>query len=58
MNYLNEIYVFGYGVETVWKLSGTTLLDQLLIQTSNSFAGLLLFVIRFFAFHGGICEGK
>ncbi|KAL5573502.1 hypothetical protein UlMin_023099 [Ulmus minor] len=50
MFYLNEISVFGHGVETARKLSGTTPHDQLLIQTSNSFAGLLLFVVGFLLF--------
>ncbi|KAL5560194.1 hypothetical protein UlMin_036405 [Ulmus minor] len=56
MNYINEIYVFGQGVKTVQKLSGTTSHDQLLIQTSNSFAGLLLFVVRFFLFMVGFVK--
>ncbi|XP_057954588.1 uncharacterized protein LOC131148716 [Malania oleifera] len=47
MLYLNEISVFGHGMETAKKLQGSTPHDQLLIQTSNSFAGLLLFVIGF-----------
>ena len=50
MFYLNEISVFGHGAETARKLSGSTPHDQLLIQTSNSFAGLLLFVIGFLLF--------
>ncbi|CAH1433714.1 unnamed protein product [Lactuca virosa] len=39
---LNEISVFGHGIETARKLSGSTPHDQLLIQTSHSFVGLLL----------------
>lgn len=50
MFYFKEISVFGHGVETARKLSGSTPHDQLLVQTSNSFAGLLLFVIGFFLF--------
>lgn len=43
--YLNEISVFGHGIETATKLLGSSPHDQLLVQTSNSFAGLLLVVI-------------
>ncbi|KAJ0971945.1 hypothetical protein J5N97_019904 [Dioscorea zingiberensis] len=50
MFYLNEIAVFGHGRETATKLQGSTPHDQLLIQTSESFAGLLLFVIGFLLF--------
>ncbi|KAL5793770.1 hypothetical protein ACOSP7_002364 [Xanthoceras sorbifolium] len=50
MFYLKEVYVFGHGVETAVKLSGSTPHDQLLIQISNSFAGLLLFVVGFLLF--------
>ncbi|KMZ60815.1 hypothetical protein ZOSMA_56G00460 [Zostera marina] len=46
--YLKEISVFGYGPETARKLEGSTPHDKLLIQTSYSFAGLLLFAIGFF----------
>lgn len=45
MFYLNEISVFGHGTETAMKLLGSTPHDQLLIQISDSFAGLLLVVI-------------
>lgn len=45
MFYLNEMAVFGLGQETARKLQGSTPHDQLLIQTSDSFAGLLLFAI-------------
>ncbi|XP_027127362.1 uncharacterized protein LOC113770558 [Coffea eugenioides] len=47
MFYLNEISAFGHGIETAKKMLGSTPHDQLLIQISNSFAGLLLFVIGF-----------
>ncbi|KAK4385979.1 hypothetical protein Sango_2468500 [Sesamum angolense] len=42
---LKEISVLGHGVETARMLSGSTPHDQLLVQTSNSFAGLLLVLI-------------
>ncbi|KAK9131793.1 hypothetical protein Scep_011321 [Stephania cephalantha] len=45
MFYLREISVFGHGLETANKLLGSTPHDQLLIQTSDAFAGLLLCVI-------------
>ncbi|MBA0772731.1 hypothetical protein Gotri_008063, partial [Gossypium trilobum] len=50
MFYLHEIYILGHGVETAPKLLGSTPHDQLLIQTSNSFVGLLLFVVGFLVF--------
>ncbi|KAL0924482.1 hypothetical protein M5K25_005314 [Dendrobium thyrsiflorum] len=50
MFYLNEISVFGHGPETARKLLGSTPHDQLLIQISDSFAGLLLFAIGFLLF--------
>ncbi|CAK7322460.1 unnamed protein product [Dovyalis caffra] len=50
MFYLKEIYVLGHGIETAQKLSGSTPHDQLLIQISNSFAGLLMFVLGFLVF--------
>ncbi|KAL3509359.1 hypothetical protein ACH5RR_028760 [Cinchona calisaya] len=50
MFYLNEISVFGHGIETARKILGSTPHDQLLIQISDSFAGLLLFVIGFLLF--------
>ncbi|GKU96454.1 hypothetical protein SLEP1_g9686 [Rubroshorea leprosula] len=58
MFYLKEISVFGHGVETAQKLSGSTPHDQLLIQTSNSFAGLLLFVVGFLLFLVAFVEDK
>ncbi|XP_061368351.1 uncharacterized protein LOC133311339 [Gastrolobium bilobum] len=45
--YSKEILVFGHGLETASKLQGSTPHDQLLIQTSDSFSGLLLFTIGF-----------
>ncbi|KAJ6878100.1 hypothetical protein NC651_030750 [Populus alba x Populus x berolinensis] len=50
MFYLREISVVGHGTETAQKLLGSTPHDQLLIQISNSFAGLLLFVVGFLVF--------
>ncbi|KAB2052822.1 hypothetical protein ERO13_A12G138400v2 [Gossypium hirsutum] len=50
MFYLYEIYILGHGVKTAQKLLGSTPHDQLLIQTSNSFVGLLLFVVGFLVF--------
>lgn len=50
MFYLNEISVIGHGIETAGKLLGSTPHDQLLIQISESFAGLLLVVIGFLLF--------
>ncbi|XP_038684051.1 uncharacterized protein LOC119984258 [Tripterygium wilfordii] len=50
MFFLQEIYVLGHGVETAQKLSGSTPHDQMLIQISNSFGGLLLFAVGFLLF--------
>jgi hypothetical protein len=50
MFYSNEVSVFGHGPETASKLQGSTLHDQLLIRTSDSFSGLLLFAIGFLLF--------
>ncbi|KAF3334280.1 hypothetical protein FCM35_KLT20884 [Carex littledalei] len=50
MFYLNEMAEFGLGQETARKLLGSTPHDQLLIQTSDSFAGLLLFAIGLLLF--------
>lgn len=48
--YLNEISIFCHGIDTSTKILGSTPHDQLLIQTSDSFAGLLLCVIGVFLF--------
>ncbi|MCL7047268.1 hypothetical protein MKW94_026212 [Papaver nudicaule] len=48
--YLDEISVIGHGSETAMKLLGSTPHDQLLIKTSDSFAGLLLCIIGFLLF--------
>lgn len=45
--YSKEISAFGHRPETASKLQGSTPYDQLLIQTSDSFSGLLLFSIGF-----------
>ncbi|KAK6281970.1 hypothetical protein POUND7_015795 [Theobroma cacao] len=58
MFYLNEIYIFAHGVETAQKLSGSTPHDKLLIQTSNSFVGLLLFVVGFLVFMVAFVKDK
>ncbi|KAB1202967.1 hypothetical protein CJ030_MR8G022082 [Morella rubra] len=50
MFYSNEVLVFGHGSETASKLQGSTPHDQLLIQTSGSFSGLLLFGIGLLLF--------
>ncbi|PQM34148.1 uncharacterized protein Pyn_12847 [Prunus yedoensis var. nudiflora] len=47
MFYMTEVYTFGHGIETAKKLLGSTPHDQLLIRTSDSFSGLLLFAIGF-----------
>ncbi|KAK9674100.1 hypothetical protein RND81_12G211300 [Saponaria officinalis] len=50
MFYTNEISAFSHGKEIATKLQGSTAHDELLIQTSNSFSGLLMFVIGFLLF--------
>lgn len=50
MFFLTEISVLGHGTETARKIMGSTPHDQLLIQISNSFVGLLLFVVGFLLF--------
>ncbi|XP_078433398.1 uncharacterized protein LOC144704745 [Wolffia australiana] len=50
MFYLDEAAAVGHGSETARKLRGSTAHDQLLIQTSDSFAGLLLFAVGFLLF--------
>ncbi|KAB2060582.1 hypothetical protein ES319_A10G028400v1 [Gossypium barbadense] len=47
---MKEIYTFTHGIETASKLLGSTPHDQLLIRTSDSFSGLLLFTIGFLLF--------
>ncbi|KAK9267807.1 hypothetical protein L1049_010243 [Liquidambar formosana] len=50
MFYMEEIYTFGHGIEIATKLLGSTPHDQLLIRTSDSFSGLLLFAIGLLLF--------
>ncbi|KAA0058815.1 uncharacterized protein E5676_scaffold227G00850 [Cucumis melo var. makuwa] len=50
MFYSHEVYVFGHGPETAIKLQGSSPHDQLLIKTSDSFSGLLLFTVGFLLF--------
>nr|XP_027187907.1 uncharacterized protein LOC101514394 isoform X2 [Cicer arietinum] len=42
---VTDTYVLSHGPKTAIKLQGSTPHDQLLIQTSDSFSGLLLFTI-------------
>ncbi|MCD7464278.1 hypothetical protein HAX54_052378 [Datura stramonium] len=48
--YSNEVFIFSHGIERASKLLGSTPHDQLIIQTSDSFSGLLLFAIGLFLF--------
>ncbi|KAG2681864.1 hypothetical protein I3843_11G164700 [Carya illinoinensis] len=50
MFYSNEASVFGHGPDIASKLQGSTPHDQLLIRTSDSFSGLLLFSIGMLLF--------
>lgn len=50
MFYMKEIYTIGHGIDAATKLMGSTPHDQLLIRTSDSFSGLLLFAIGFLLF--------
>ncbi|XP_062161416.1 uncharacterized protein LOC133868518 [Alnus glutinosa] len=50
MFYMKEVYTLGHGIETTTKLLGSTPHDQLLIRTSDSFSGMLLFAIGFLLF--------
>ncbi|XP_074311095.1 uncharacterized protein LOC141646975 [Silene latifolia] len=50
MFYTKEISSFSHGKEIASRLQGSTPHDELLIQISNSFSGLLLFVIGFLLF--------
>lgn len=58
MFYLNEISVFGHGIDTASKLLGSTPHDRLLIQISYSFARLLLFMIEFLLFMVAFVKDK
>ncbi|KAF9683575.1 hypothetical protein SADUNF_Sadunf04G0028000 [Salix dunnii] len=50
MFHMKEINTFTHGNETAAKLMGSTPQDQLLIRTSDSFSGLLLFAIGLLIF--------
>ncbi|KAJ4845425.1 hypothetical protein Tsubulata_039750 [Turnera subulata] len=50
MFHMEGIYTFTHGPEAADKLMGSTPHDQLLIRTSDSFSGLLLFAIGFLLF--------
>ncbi|PWA73335.1 hypothetical protein CTI12_AA261790 [Artemisia annua] len=50
MFYSHEVFAFSHGNEIATKLLGSTPHDQLLIQTSDSFSGLLLFAIGILLF--------
>ena len=58
MFYLKEISVFGHGSKTARKLMGSSPHDQLLIQVSDSFARLLLFVIGILLFMVAFVKDK
>ncbi|KAL7176539.1 hypothetical protein ACSBR2_029969 [Camellia fascicularis] len=57
MFYVKEISIFGHGTETAQKLMGSTPHDQF-IQISDSFAGLLLFVIGLLLFMVAFVEDR
>ncbi|KAL5772422.1 hypothetical protein ACOSP7_012024 [Xanthoceras sorbifolium] len=50
MFHMKKIHTLTHGRETAAKLVGSNPHDQLLIETSDSFAGLLLFAIGFLLF--------
>ncbi|KAK7257206.1 hypothetical protein RIF29_31010 [Crotalaria pallida] len=56
--YSKEISAFGHRPETATKLQGSTPHDQLLIQTSDSFSGLLLFTIGFILLMASFVKDK
>ncbi|XWS52065.1 hypothetical protein CRYUN_Cryun11dG0035300 [Craigia yunnanensis] len=58
MFYTKEVSVLGHGHEIAGKLQGSTPHDQLLIQTSESFSGLLLFTIGFVLFMVAFVKDK
>ncbi|XP_047323989.1 uncharacterized protein LOC124927585 [Impatiens glandulifera] len=47
MFYMGEMYSLAHGAEVAKKIMGSTDRDQLLIRTSDSFSGLLLFAVGF-----------
>lgn len=58
MFYSDEVLVFSHGIERASKLMGSTPQDQLLIRTSDSFSGLLLFCIGFLLFMVAFVKDK
>lgn len=50
MFYGKEMAVVGHGRETASRLAGSTPHDQLLLQTSDAFSGMLLFAIGWLLF--------
>ncbi|KAI3828246.1 hypothetical protein L1987_02343 [Smallanthus sonchifolius] len=50
MFYSHEVFAFCHGNEIAVKLLGSTPHDQLLIETSDSFSGLLLFAVGILVF--------
>ncbi|XP_047327601.1 uncharacterized protein LOC124931222 [Impatiens glandulifera] len=58
MFYMADIYSFTHGAEVATKLIGSTSRDQLLIRTSDSFSGLLLFAIGFLVFMVAFVKDK
>ncbi|KAI3703872.1 hypothetical protein L1987_74068 [Smallanthus sonchifolius] len=50
MFYSHEVFAFCHGNEIAVKLLGSTPHDQLLIETSDSFSGLLLFAVGIMLF--------
>lgn len=55
---MKEIYTLTHGAETATKLLGSNPHDQLLIRTSDSFSGLLLFAIGFLIFMVSFVKDK
>ncbi|KAF5799683.1 hypothetical protein HanXRQr2_Chr07g0307311 [Helianthus annuus] len=47
---VHEVFAFSHGTEIASKLLGSTPHDQLLIETSDSFSGLLLFAVGILLF--------
>jgi hypothetical protein len=58
MFYCEEVLVFSHGIDRASKLVGSTPNDQLLIRTSDSFSGLLLFCIGFLLFMVAFVKDK
>ncbi|KAG6421343.1 hypothetical protein SASPL_117894 [Salvia splendens] len=50
MFYRDEVFVFSHGKDHASKILGSTPHDQLLIRTSDSFSGLLLFAVGMLLF--------